>query len=210
MSRLREVDALIRETSPQTPAVFLDRDGTIIVDKHYACDPDGIELIDGAVDGLGQLQDAGFRLFVITNQSGVARGYFREDDVRAMHRRLDLLLRRHGVRIERFLHCPHHPHGTVADYAFPCVCRKPNPGPIWQANVDQSIDLRRSWVIGDAPGDVLAGVRAGCKTILLEGRRWRELAFDVPVDHYASDLREAAAIIVRQMRPVLTLVHSRG
>lgn len=198
------------ETSPQTPAVFLDRDGTIIVDKHYAFDPDGIELIDGAVDGLRLLQDAGFRLFVVTNQSGVARGYFGEDDVRAMHRRLDQLLRRRGVRIDQFLYCPHHPEGAVDDYAFSCLCRKPNPGLILQANVDQSIDLRRSWVIGDAPGDVLAGIRVGCKTVLLEGRRSRDTTLNVPVDHYAPDLREAADFIVRQLRPVLTVVHSRG
>src|SRR5690606_26003822 len=106
-------------------------------------------------------------------------------------RRLDALLGQQGVHIHRYLYCPHHPEGAVDGYGQACLCRKPNPGLIWQASADSSIDLSRSWVIGDAPSDVLAGLRAGCRTILLAGHRAAE-GPAVPVDFRARDLREAA------------------
>ena len=194
----------------QSSAVFLDRDGTIITDKHYAFDPAGIEFIDGALDGLRRLEAAGFRLFVVTNQSGVARGYFDENDVWAMHARLDALLRQAGVTVDRFLHCPHHPDGVIKKYAFSCLCRKPKPGMIWRAASEESIDLAQSWVIGDAPSDVLAGVRAGCKTVLLDGPRSREALPVAPFYQYrARGLDDAATFIVRQVQRAPTLVTGR-
>lgn len=175
-------------------AVFLDRDGTLIRDQHYAFRPERIELLEGVVKGLLVLQGAGYRLVVVTNQSGVARGYFGEADVVAMHRHLDALLRSQGVRVDGYYYCPHHPEGVVSGYTVACECRKPRPGLIYRARADVGIDLRRSWLVGDALSDVLAGRAAGCRTILLAVDDERH--HDAAPTHVAQSLREAADIIV--------------
>ena len=182
------------DARPLARAVFLDRDGTLIRDRHYGFDPDQIELLEGVVEGLRILQAADYRLVVITNQSGVARGYFGEADVRAMHRRLDAILGARGIRIDAYYYCPHHPEGVVAAYARACACRKPQPGLIHRASADLGLDLRRSWVVGDAPSDVLAGRAAGCQTALLTTRG--ESQRDAVPTCAADSLLEAARIIV--------------
>ena len=149
-------------------AVFLDRDGTLIRNRHYGCDPDQIELLDGVVGGLRELQRASYRLVVVTNQSGIARGYFDEQRLAAMHRRLAELLAAHGVGITGFYHCPHHPEGTVSGYSGACDCRKPRPGMLLRAARDHGIDLAESWLVGDILDDIEAGRRAGCRSILID------------------------------------------
>ncbi|MCL5962626.1 MAG: HAD family hydrolase [Chloroflexi bacterium] len=153
--------------SSPAKTVFLDRDGTLIVDRHHAFRPDEIELLGGVVEGLDLLQQADFKLVVITNQSGVARGYYGEEDVRAMHHSLREILLREGIRIRDFYHCPHYPDGSVPQYSYRCRCRKPEPGLILRAAGDLGIDLAESWVIGDAVSDIGAGFAAGCRTVLL-------------------------------------------
>ncbi len=150
-------------------AVFLDRDGTLIRNHHYGCDPGKIQLLDGVVEGLRQLQAEGYLLIVVTNQSGVARGFFTEDQLEAMHRRMAELLRRRGVHLSAFYHCPHHPDGVVPAYSVVCDCRKPRPGLVLRACSDFGIDPARSWLIGDILDDVEAGKRAGCRSIVREG-----------------------------------------
>lgn len=146
-------------------AVFLDRDGTLIVDQPYNADPEAITLLPGTLESLWLLGNAGYRLIVVTNQSGVARGYYGLDEVARMHTRLDELLRPIGQPILCYYACPHHCQGSVAEFARACLSRKPNPGMLLRAANDWSIDLRRSWMIGDLDTDVQAGLAAGCRPI---------------------------------------------
>jgi histidinol-phosphate phosphatase family protein len=150
------------------PAVFLDKDGTLIEDVPYNVDPELIRLTDGAVEGLRLLHAAGYVLIVVSNQSGVARGYFEEAALRAVERRLRDLLGAAGVPLAGFYFCPHHPAGSVEAYAVDCACRKPADGLLRRAAREHGIDLARSWMIGDILHDVEAGHRSGCRTILLD------------------------------------------
>lgn len=148
-------------------AVFIDKDGTLIPDIPYNVDAGQITLSEGAIEGLKQLQQAGFLLVIISNQSGVARGYFPEDALTAVQQKIETLLAENEVHLDGFYFCPHHPQGTVAAYVMECACRKPQPGLLLKAAHDLHIDLIQSWMIGDTPADVEAGKRAGCRTVLL-------------------------------------------
>ena len=150
-------------------AVFLDRDGTLIVDKPYNANPNEIEFLPGTVEGLAALRDAGYLLIVVTNQSGIARGYFDERALQAMHRRLSELLIPAGITIAAYYYCPHHVDGKVPTLARFCGCRKPSPGMILRAASDWSIDLHDSWLIGDSLSDAEAASAAGCNAILVGG-----------------------------------------
>ena len=157
-------------TAGGSPAVFLDRDGTLIVDKPYSADPESVEVLDGVVEGLAMLREAGYRLIVVTNQSGIARGYYDEEALARMHRRVDQLLGANGVSVDAYYFCPHHVEGVDPSLAKPCPCRKPAPGMILRAAREWSIDLRTSWLVGDSGTDREAAERAGCRSILLGGR----------------------------------------
>ncbi len=148
-------------------AIFLDRDGTLIEDKGFVYKKEDLELLPGAVEAIKLANDSGFIVVVVTNQSGVARGYFTEDDVRRFHAYLSQFLKQRKARIDAFYYCPHHPEATISAYRKKCLCRKPQPGMLLQASADLQIDLHQSWMVGDSPRDVEAGKRAGCKTILL-------------------------------------------
>lgn len=144
-------------------AIFLDRDGTINVEKDYLINPADLVLLPGAGEALRRGQEAGFLLIVVTNQSGVARGYFTASAVEDLHDHLQNELFSFGVRIDAFYLCPHHPeHGDG-----PCHCRKGEPGMLLQAARDHRIDLAASWMIGDKLSDVEAGINAGCRSILV-------------------------------------------
>ncbi|HEX5415636.1 MAG TPA: HAD family hydrolase [Chloroflexota bacterium] len=174
---------------PRRPAVFLDRDGTLIVDKPYNANPDEITLLPGVRSALNALTRAGYLLVVVTNQSGVARGYFEADAVAAMHDRLDELLGSSRRPILGYYFCPHHAAGCVPEYTAPCSYRKPEPGMLLRAAEDWAIDLGRSWMIGDMVSDVEAGRAAGCRSILLASRR------RVHGGLHADNLGDAARII---------------
>jgi D-glycero-D-manno-heptose 1,7-bisphosphate phosphatase len=109
-------------------AVFLDKDGTLIPDVPYNVNPDVIELEDGVVEGLQLLQKAGYVFIVISNQAGVARGYFQINELEKVKQKIDLLLNKEGIEIEKYYFCPHHPQGKIAEYTKLCDCRKPAPG----------------------------------------------------------------------------------
>lgn len=179
-----------------TAAVFLDKDGTLVDDVPYNVDPALIRLTRGAGEGLRMLRDAGFPLFVVSNQSGVARGFFSEEALRPVEARVRELLRGEGVEIEAFRWCPHHPEGTVARYRIACDCRKPRPGMITSLAAEHGIDLARSWMIGDTPADVEAGRLAGCRSILVGGRV--DADSDLTPDCVVLDLSEAGRIIVAE------------
>jgi len=144
-------------------AIFLDRDGTLIKDVGYLSKIEQIILIPEMIKALKLLQPK-YDLFVITNQSGVARGYFDESFVQKTHLILQNLLRREGINIKAFYYCPHHPEYGSID----CNCRKPNPGMILKAADDFNIDLASSVIIGDKDIDVLTGINAGCKGFLVK------------------------------------------
>lgn len=152
------------------PAVFLDRDNTLIANDGDLGSPDAVRLVDGVPGGLKLLRDAGFSLVVVTNQAGVARGRFSERDVDEVHQRIATLVddqaKSEGL-IERFYYCPYHPEATVAQYKRDHPWRKPHPGMILQAARDMTLDLSHSWLIGDQERDIAAGRAAGCRTILV-------------------------------------------
>src|ERR671921_2768763 len=158
---------LVEEALFPNKAVFLDRDGTLIANRHYGSDPDEIELLDGVVEGLCKLREAGYRLVLVSNQSGVARGYFGEAEVARMHHQLQRMLDTHGAALDGLEYCPHHPEGTVSPYAVECSCRKPAPGMLRRAARKHGVNLSASWMVGDIKDDVEAGRRAGARAILV-------------------------------------------
>ncbi|MBW3570398.1 MAG: HAD family hydrolase [Gemmatimonadetes bacterium] len=179
-------------------AVFLDKDGTLVQNVPYNVDPARIRLAPGAAEALRMLADAGFRLFVVSNQSGVARGYFGEEALGPVEARIREMLSAEGARVDAFAWCPHHPQGTVAAYARACDCRKPAPGMITALAAAHGIDLSRSWMVGDILDDVEAGRRAGCRTVLVDSggeTEWVPGAHREP-DHVVGDLAAAARAIL--------------
>ncbi len=149
-------------------AVFLDKDGTLIKDVPYNVDPDKIELFEDVPAGLQLLKEKGFKLVIVTNQSGVALGYFEEHRLEAVQQKIEKLLQAFDIQIDGFYYCPHYEKGTVKQYSTACTCRKPQPGLLVQAANELNIDLSQSWMIGDILNDVEAGNKAGCKTILID------------------------------------------
>ena len=147
--------------------VFLDRDGTINVDRGYTSSPDDLEFLPGAIEGLRLLREAGFTLVVITNQSGVARGFYSEADVHAFHDEMNRRLAEHGAQIDRFYYCPHHVDGVVPRYRRQCDCRKPGDALYRQAINDLDLDPRRSFGIGDKPTDLEPAVTLGATGVLV-------------------------------------------
>jgi D-glycero-D-manno-heptose 1,7-bisphosphate phosphatase len=168
-------------TGSLSAAAFLDRDGTIVRDRHYLGDPDGLELLPNAVAGLRRLRELGYRLVVVTNQSGVARGYFELDAVERVNERLRDLLAEQGIELDGIYVCPHGPDDG-------CSCRKPAPGLILTAADELGLDLGRSVTIGDREPDVGAGRNAGTLTVAI-GRP------ELVADHSAADLLDAAAVL---------------
>lgn len=179
-------------------AVFLDKDGTLVENVPYNVDPGQVRLTHGAAEGLALLHAAGYRLYVVSNQSGVARGYFPEGALAGVEARLRGLLAEAGVPLAGFACCPHHPEGTVAEYAVECDCRKPAPGLLLRLAEADGVELALSWMVGDAPGDVEAGRRAGCRTVLVESgeEAERRLAADALPHHAVGSVAEAARVIL--------------
>jgi D-glycero-D-manno-heptose 1,7-bisphosphate phosphatase len=176
-------------------AVFLDRDGTINIEKEYLFRSEDFEFTPGAVEAIRLLNEAGYLVIVVTNQSGVARGFYGEEDVVNLHHYVDTLLRAEGARVDAWYYCPHHTAGR-APYNRGCDCRKPLPGMLWMAAQKYAIDLSSSWMVGDKMADIEAGLSAGCKLILvLTGygvETSEELGDDLPC---CSDLLAAAKLI---------------
>jgi D,D-heptose 1,7-bisphosphate phosphatase len=182
-------------------AIFLDKDGTLIDDLSFftalGAEPRHIRLCSGAGEAVRQLSELDYRLFIVTNQEGIARGAFPAEAIERVHRRIaDLLFREH-VQLDGFYYCPHHPAGTLAQYAHSCTCRKPQPGLLLQAARAHDIDLSASWMIGSRLHDVEAGSRAGCRTILVDTgneTEWRLGPHRLPT-RVVYDLCSAAAVI---------------
>lgn len=183
------------------PAVFLDRDGTINVEKSYLIDPAEFEFIPGVPAALKRLQDAGFLLVVVTNQAGVGRGYFSLGDVGKLHDFMESLLAEEGVVLSGIYSCPHHPTEAVGQYLQKCRCRKGEPGMLFQAARDLGIDLSRSFMVGDKEADIQAGSAAGCRSILVKtgyGESFQGCATNYQADVVA-DLPEAVNKILENV-----------
>ncbi|MCR5748093.1 MAG: HAD family hydrolase [Lachnospiraceae bacterium] len=174
------------------PAVFLDRDGVLTVEKGYLRSADDMVIYDYARDCIKRLQDAGFLTIVITNQSGVARGYFSEDELIDMN---DRLIRE--TKVDDIYYCPHHPEGKIEAYRKVCSCRKPGTGMVDKACADHSIDLSCSYLIGDRGSDILTGQNAGIKTILVRSGYGSSEEKKLHPDHVCDDLRDAVNVIVQ-------------
>ncbi|UCF34888.1 MAG: HAD family hydrolase [Phycisphaerales bacterium] len=152
------------------PAVFLDRDGTIIEDAGYIGDPDNVRLLPRAGDAIRRLSEAGYLVIVASNQSGLARGLFDEQEMTEVHDRFEELLKSEGAKLDGAYYCPFldGPEAVVERYRRDSALRKPNPGLLMQAAEELDIDLDQSWMVGNSPTDVMAGRRAECRTILLD------------------------------------------
>lgn len=187
------------------PAIFLDRDGTLIPEADPVTKRSQIFLMPRVDEALKIFKTAGFSLVVITNQTVVARGILTEKEIHEHH----IILNNEvgdmaGVAIDRFYVCPHHPDAQIEKYRVNCDCRKPKPGLILRAVHEMGIDVEKSFMIGDRLTDVMAGKRAGCKTVLLETGAHLDpliisddLDLTIKPDHTCADLYQAARWIVR-------------
>ncbi len=177
-------------------AVFFDRDGTLIEDPGYLNHPDQVRLLDGTAEVLKELHGLGYKIVVITNQSGVARGIVSENMLGRIHKRLEELLAQKGASLDKIYYCPYHPDGVIPKYSQESDWRKPQPGMLLAAAEEMDIDLNKSWVVGDSQRDVEAGRAVECRTILLHsGPVDEETQGDDGPDYVAATIREAANMI---------------
>lgn len=175
-------------------AIFLDKDGTLIEDVPYNVDPEKIKLNNGVGEALLRWKQDGFKLIVITNQAGVAHGYFKEEKLQIVEKTIRKKLEAFNVEIDGFYYCPHHISGRVPEYAIDCNCRKPKAGMIKRVAEELNIDLKQSWMVGDILHDIEAGNKAGCKTILINNgneTEWEMNEFRRP-SFIVSEMMEAA------------------
>ena len=182
-----------------TRAVFFDKDGTLIENLPYNADPARIRLAYGAGAALRRLQRLGFRLFVVSNQSGIARGLIDPRAMASVHECIAELLRADAVTLDGFYYCPHWPHGQVACFARACDCRKPAPGMLLRAAREHQLTLTDCWMVGDILDDIEAGRRAGCRTVLIDNgneTEWLDGSLRRP-HRCARDLPHAAQLIAQ-------------
>jgi D-glycero-D-manno-heptose 1,7-bisphosphate phosphatase len=177
-------------------AVFLDRDGTLLVERGYITSPEQVTLLPGVAQGLARLKAAGWRLLVVTNQACVAKGLITEEELGGIHQRMVMMLGAEGVMLDGVYWCPHHPEGTVMEYAVECGCRKPRPGLLEQAAREHGVDLEASVMVGDTLRDLEAGRGAGTRTVLV--RTGKGAATAHGADFVADDLRAAAEWILKE------------
>ncbi len=189
-------------------AVFLDRDGVLIEDVHLLTRSDDIHILEGVPQALKKLKAAGFKLIVISNQSVVARRLLTEKEVLTLQTEVERLLRKTGApNLDGFYFCPHHPSATLQKYRVVCNCRKPRPGLLLQATKEHDLDLSASIVIGDRITDIIAGDRAGCRTILVKKGEYvlpiietvEPIDDSVTSDYACADLRAAVEWILKAM-----------
>ncbi len=183
-------------------AVFIDRDHTLIEDPGYISAPEAVKLLPGVELALKSLSQAGYKIVVVTNQSGIARGLLTEETLEKIHAEMRRQLSEKGAHLDAIYYCPYHPEGTIERYAGESDLRKPQPGMLLQGSRELDIDLSQSWMVGDSPRDIEAGQRAGCRTI-----RVRVRVSDAPgqvdeesaqADFTVRNLVDAARVILRE------------
>ena len=184
-------------------AVFLDRDGVITKEPpYYAHRIDQLELIPKSAEAIRLLNKNEFKVVIVSNQSGVARGYYQEKDIEIYNKAMKKKLEEENACIDAIYYCPHYPEATIKEYRIDCDCRKPKPGMLKRAERDLNLDLKCSFLIGDKMSDIEAGYRAGCKTILvLTGQGNDELKkiskMNIKPNYVSKDLYTAIQIINR-------------
>ena len=158
-------------------AFFLDRDGVIIEDGHYLCEPGQVVLCSGAAAAIRLMHEAGYLVIAVSNQSGIARGYFTEQQLKAVETKINELLAEENAKIDGWYYCRHHAKGILPELSFDCDCRKPKPGLILQGAKEFDIDLSQSFMIGDKISDLQAAENAGCRkaALVLTGHGSEEL-----------------------------------
>jgi D-glycero-D-manno-heptose 1,7-bisphosphate phosphatase len=183
-------------------AIFFDRDNTLIEDPGYINHPDQVKLISGVAESLVELKAMGYKLVVVSNQSGVARGIVTEKTLGEIHKRLKQLLAENGAQLDGIYYCPYHPDGVIPKYRKESEWRKPNPGMLLAAADKMDIELSQSWMIGNSSRDIEAGSRAGCKTILINhSSHYERPKPDQPSpDYKAVNIKEAVNIIKKHYR----------
>ncbi len=188
-----------------TPAIFLDKDGTLLHDVPHNVDPLRMEFAAGAREGLRRLGRLGYPLIVISNQPGVALGLFEEDSLHQVGAQLSKMFEEAGAHLSSFYYCVHHPEGRLPQLRVRCSCRKPAPGLILNAAVRHGIDLSRSWFVGDILDDIEAGSRAGCETLLINNGNetvWHTGPYRQP--HHVVETFEQAALLIFERCVALT------
>lgn len=182
--------------SPEARAVFLDRDGTLIAEREHLADPNEVQFIEGAFEALRALHDAGYRIVVVTNQSGIARGLFTVADYEAVAARVEETLAREGIQLDGVYYCPHHP-----DFGGPCECRKPGLGMYREAARNLGLDLANSVYVGDRLSDVQAGLEMGGRAIMVRTGYGAEASRNAPAGvEVADDLPAAGRLILEKIR----------
>lgn len=178
--------------------IFLDRDGTLNEEVNYLHRKEDLRILDGVPEAIRLWKERGYKIVVVTNQAGVARGYYQESDVKALHAYMNELLRLQGAEVDHFFYCPHHPEHGIGKYKQACHCRKPETGMFEMAEQYYEVDKAHSWMIGDTLNDVKAGHNYGVKTVLVGtgyGAAQREsvgAGEESPYDFYAETLMDAA------------------
>jgi len=158
-------------SGPPRPAAFLDRDGVLNIDHGYVHEPEKLDWVAGAPEAVRLLNEAGYLVLVVTNQSGVARGYYDEAAVKRFHAHMQEQLEARGAHIDAFYYCPHHPQGSVKEFAVRCHCRKPEPGMLEQAAAEWPIDRARSFLIGDKDDDMTVAATFGVRGVRFDAKR---------------------------------------
>lgn len=188
----------MRSRTRPTTGVFLDRDDTIIRDRVYLSDPDGVEILPGAAEAIQTLNRKGIPVIMVTNQSGIARGIFDMDALNRIHHRLTALMAQRDARIDAIYFCPHHPEGTREEYRVSCSCRKPEPGMLREAAEAFGLDLVLCYMVGDKPDDIEAIHRVGGKGILIN--TGTGIAMAVKPEFVARDMPDAVRWILEDMQ----------
>ena len=178
-------------------AVFLDRDGVICEQAGFVNRPEDFVLIDGSAEAIARLNRAHIPVVVITNQGGIAMGHLTEATLAKIHARMELLLAQADAHVGAVYYCPHHPQATVTAYLLDCPCRKPGIGMLEKARDDLGVSLHHSVLVGDATTDILAGIRAGCRTILVKtGLGGKDSKVIAEPEFTVSDLSAAVSLIL--------------
>lgn len=176
--------------------IFLDRDGTINVEKSYLHKWEDFEFEKNAIEGLKKLKDSGYEFIVVTNQSGIGRGYYTEEDLVTLNNQMTEKLKEFGIEILECFYCPHHPEKGIGKYKVDCNCRKPNPGMLLEGIKKYDVDIENSFMIGDKKGDLEAGKKAGLKSILVLTGYGKKIEEEVKGNYLiAKDLLEVVTIL---------------
>lgn len=179
------------------PAIFLDRDGTLIHDRKLIKNKSDVRLLPGASASIKKFHDLGFDVFVITNQGAVARGYITEEDVKFVHCIIQSRLKKKSTFINSFYYCPHHPtEAKIKKFSVVCECRKPEIGQVLKAAKENGLDLHNSYFVGDMTSDILTGLNAKMKTILVKtGHSGQDNRYEVTPDFVVKNLSDAVSLI---------------